>query len=748
MDKIGKKEGIQWVSKPISERFLEICSKADKSIDYCCSAGSALFRLLNGVPQRQKICNLHIRNIRQQFITEVTADNLSNCKALAKVLSVHHLAGLKGEFLIVDNKEYYDFANPEGLQSKNHLFQSTSESFVAQQGFLFETLWTKAVPLEQRVREIEEGIPIETTEVVQGVENIVRKQVEGLVFAKMQVDACCDHNFPASLVSSQPVWDMCLDLQIRGVKVRAITEITSENINYCKKMRTRMELRHLDSIRGNFSITDKREYRGAAVMKEGEPPTQGISSTANVFVEQQQYFFETLWNKAIPADQRIAEIEEGIVPEKIETLRDHSKIQQFANNLVEVAGKELLIMFASVNEYRRQQNSPDGFLKALMKIPAENRQKLNIRIALPAEQDAAVQKGTGLTTNTTLQAASKVNRPSNKPKKSNDNQRNETISNIDIPLTLRRFEMPLSTMITIIIIDRKYALVVELKNDTEELISEKSSGLAIYSNSKAIVLSYVSIFELLWTYIELYEEQKVREMAQREFVEIAAHELRSPIQPILGLAEVIRARQKENSEGGLLAIILKSALNLQRLADNLLDVARVQNKSLRLSLSEFNLNELISSVLADYTIDAARNKGVGIKFDTDTKQLMIRADRDRLHQVLSNCLQNALKVTENGFIVVSSRKKGRSAIIAIKDNGPGIDLEILPRLFTKFATNSQSTGTGLGLFISKEIIEAHGGEISGTNNIGERGATFKVILPVQASNEARMVPSKPNRMRL
>ena len=175
-------------------------------------------------------------------------------------------------------------------------------------------------------------------------------------------------------------------------------------------------------------------------------------------------------------------------------------------------------------------------------------------------------------------------------------------------------------MITIIIIDRKYTLVVELKNDSEKKVSKVSSGLAIYSNSKAIVLSYVSIFELLWTHMELYEELKVREMAQKEFIAIAAHELRAPIQPILGLAEEIHARQKDNSEGRLLAIILRSASNLQRLADNLLDVARVQNNTLRLSLTQFDVNELISSVLADYTIDAARNKNVGIQFDAEAKQ--------------------------------------------------------------------------------------------------------------------------------
>ena len=725
-------------------KYFDIWSGAEKSIDYCDYRGTTLPLLSSIERHRQVLSELRSMNVKQRFITEITADNLSYCKDLAKVVEMRHLAGVKGNFLVIDEKDYYcTVATSKDSQSRIELLHSTVESLVVQQEFVFETLWNKAAPIEQRIKEIEEGIPIETTEVVRGVENIVRKQIEGLISTKVQNDACCDNTFPASLISSKPVWDLCLDLQNRGVKLRTITEITPKNIEYCKQMTTRMELRHMDTIRGNFSITDRKTFLGAAAMEEGKPPTEGIRSTANVFVEQQQYFFETLWNKAIPADQRITEIEEGIVPETIETLSDSSKIQQLANNLVGMASKELLIMFASVNEYRRQQDSPEGFLRALLKVPVAKRNKLNIRIALPTAQDTGEKAVDNI-----ISKGARIRDPADsgylfsEPENNNTTQDDETPSKFNAFVTLRRFEAPLSTMITIIIIDRKYALVVELKNDSEKKVSKVSSGLAIYSNSKAIVLSYVSIFELLWTHMELYEELKVREMAQKEFIAIAAHELRAPIQPILGLAEEIHARQKDNSEGRLLAIILRSASNLQRLADNLLDVARVQNNTLRLSLTQFDVNELISSVLADYTIDAARNKNVGIQFDAEAKQLLIQADRDRVYQVLSNCLQNALKFTENGFIVVSSKKKGGSALVTIKDNGRGIDPEILPKLFKKFATVSPSNGTGLGLFISKEIVEAHGGKIIGMNNTGERGATFEFTLPLRIADGAQMTLNK------
>lgn len=660
-----------------------------------------------------QLYKLYRRSIELRLISDIAPANLPFYKALVNSVKIRHLSGIKGNFAIIDGKYFVaDLAHPAIQKPSSKLLHSDARAFVEYQQYVFDTLWNKAIPGQDRMIELEEGIPIENTEVVQGTENIVRSQIEGLARSQKQHDACVDQTFPASLLSSKPVWDMCLDLQRRGIQFRTITEITPKNIEYCKEMMTRMDLRHLNDIKGNFSIRDRVEYRGAATMREGEPPTQGILSTSKVFVDNQQYFFETLWNKALPAEQRIKEIEKGVPPEVVEVLSDAEKTQQFACNLVSKVGEELMVMFASVNEFRRQTDCPEGFLQALSKLSAKKKEKMSIRIALPNDKEIAGKS----------EMASRAKK---------DGGDISSLNNEDKCINLRHFGVPLTTRVTIIIVDRKYVLVIEPGKDSEESISRvSSSGLAIYSNSKAIVLSYVSIFELLWTHIDLYQEIKAREAAEREFINIAVHELRAPIQPILGLAEVIRARQGEQGDEKMLGVILRSASNLQRLADNLLDVARIQNNTLRLSPTDFDLNELISVIFADYAIDAAKNKGVGMQFHPTQKSLQVRADRNGINQVITNCLQNAVKFTAEGSIVISTKKVGKVAMVSIKDNGCGIDPDILPRLFTKFTAGSSSTGTGIGLFISKRIIEAHGGQITGVNNTDQNGATFEFSIPL------------------
>jgi signal transduction histidine kinase len=690
----------------LNDEFAKIIAESKTNTDVCTSAlfASRIFRKKS---QIQLLANGGQHGCKQRFVTEIVSSNLELCRELAGVTDLRHVSGIKGIIAIVDDE--FIAAVPESQGDDDHFAftRYANAALIEQQNFLFDMLWHKAIPASQRIQQLEQGIPAENTELIQGTDNIVRRQVEGLISTKKQHDACCDENFPISLLSSEPVWKMCEEMQKRGILFRTITEITPRNIEQCKKMLTRMDLRHLSDIKGNFSIEDRSTYLGAATMRPGEPPTQGILSTSKIFVEMQQYFFDTLWNKAIPAAQRIREIEEGVDPEVIETFSDASKTQDFATQIISRAEKELLIMFASANEYRRQIGE-QGFLASLSQLQGA-KQNLSVRITMPEQSH-----------------------PPRPEASENDGKSEEKFA-------IRRFEAALGTMITIIIVDRKYAIAMELKDDTSKMVSGGSVGLAIYSNNKALVMSYVSIFELLWTHIELYREIKMREEAQKEFIDIAVHELRAPIQPILGLAEEIQSRQNENPQGRLLGIILRSAANLQSLADNLLDVARIQNNSLRLNLTGFDLNELMSSLLADYAIDAARNRGIGMEFVRSKYQIYIVADRDRLSQVLSNCLQNSVRFTENGRIVVSAIRQGDSTVVSIKDSGSGIDPEILPRLFTKFGSSVHSRGTGLGLFISKKIIEAHGGQITGVNNIGESGATFTFSIPLNTRPQSAFI---------
>jgi len=243
-----------------------------------------------------------------------------------------------------------------------------------------------------------------------------------------------------------------------------------------------------------------------------------------------------------------------------------------------------------------------------------------------------------------------------------------------------------------------------------------------------------------------YEKLKESDRMKDEFVNIAAHELRTPIQPILGLSEILRPKvNKEDSE--YVDVIVRNAKRLQRLTEEILDVTKIESQSLKLRKEEFNLNDVITNSINDMLMnrDPEYSKEKKPKILYDPKDILLKADRIRIAQVLSNLLSNAIKFTPGGTISVVSDLNGKNgkydnnnnnnnnhnseAIISIKDNGQGIDPDMLPKLFCKFATKSFA-GTGLGLFICKSIIEAHGGSIWAQNNSDGNGATFTFTLPL------------------
>jgi signal transduction histidine kinase len=251
---------------------------------------------------------------------------------------------------------------------------------------------------------------------------------------------------------------------------------------------------------------------------------------------------------------------------------------------------------------------------------------------------------------------------------------------------------------------------------------------------------------------------KNQEKMQKEFINVAAHELRTPIQPILGLSEILRSRLSKGQEWqgrDLLDIIIRNAKRLQRLAEDILDVTRIESQSLKLKKELFDLNQIASQSVEDhrnqitssYRDSTDNDKRISLVFVPDNEEILIEADKSRISQVISNLLSNAIKFTklektedakittgENDvktiLVTVAKDNLEKEAIVGIRDAGIGIDPEIIPRLFSKFASKSFE-GTGLGLFISKSIIEAHGGKIWAENNESNGycdGATFKFTL--------------------
>jgi signal transduction histidine kinase len=244
-----------------------------------------------------------------------------------------------------------------------------------------------------------------------------------------------------------------------------------------------------------------------------------------------------------------------------------------------------------------------------------------------------------------------------------------------------------------------------------------------------------------------YEKLKEADKVQKEFINIAAHELRTPIQPVLGLSEILHSKIKDTKQRELLDVITRNAKRLQRLSEDILDVTRIESQSLILNKEQFNLNDVISNAIQDHKNEIEKTNGnLKLLYETNDyndDNILVVADRTRLIQVISNLIRNAIKFTKEGVISINARKEttndndNNQVVISVKDTGSGIDPDILPRLFSKFATKSFE-GTGLGLFISKSIIENHGGRIWAENNVDGKGATFSFSIPIVSTQQANM----------
>jgi two-component system, OmpR family, sensor histidine kinase VicK len=277
----------------------------------------------------------------------------------------------------------------------------------------------------------------------------------------------------------------------------------------------------------------------------------------------------------------------------------------------------------------------------------------------------------------------------------------------------------------------------ELKEPKAEEFSE-AIGFIIFSNNKASVESSKSFFELLWNEriqqekLKEYDKLKEADKLKTEFINVAAHELRSPIQPILGLSKLLVSQQGNIEQyHDLLNAINRNAKRLQQLTENILDVSKIESHTLELHKEKVNINEKIRKVINDVKCQIHNPEKLKIVFLEPESDLYVEADRIRLYQTIANLLTNAIKFTREGTIVISAdaKRNNNELVVTVKDSGESIHPSIKPRLFTKFATAS-NMGTGLGLFISRSIVEAHGGRIWAENNTDGKGATFSFSLPL------------------
>jgi two-component system, OmpR family, sensor histidine kinase VicK len=440
---------------------------------------------------------------------------------------------------------------------------------------------------------------------------------------------------------------------------------------------------------------------------------------------------ESLGDNAISVDrQKIKEIEAGVEPEFYDVINDHQKASQILVDLAKSIKSEALILLPNDKSMVRLDRI--GVIDYTIKASREN--AAGVKIICPL---------------------SKVN--FNIVKKISDYAPTIKVLNGN------------NSLYGMFIVDSHKFFKAELREPDAEELSE-AIGFAIYSNSKVSANSFKSVFEMFWSERMLNEELKRVDKMQKDFINVAAHELRTPAQAILGYAELATTDHELNKHDkrGFIDAIYRNALRLHRLTRDILDVTRIESHTLQLNKELVNLNNVIANTVLDVkrqNICTKDKVSVTYKVNQDKKDsnnnnnnndgIFVEADKERITQVLYNLLENAVKFskdTNNTVLITLEQKKQEEdaadsnrnnsnngkgqqqvekvAEVKIEDRGIGIHSEIFPRLFTKFATKSL-TGTGLGLYICKSIVEAHGGKIWAKNNSnGNGGATFAFSLPL------------------
>jgi signal transduction histidine kinase len=499
--------------------------------------------------------------------------------------------------------------------------------------------------------------------------------------------------------------------------IRIVTTIDKDTKDLIKIfLDVGVEIRHAQNMPPiDFAVSDKEMIATIEKTEEGEMVRNLLVSNERPYIDHFVSIFDGLWKEAIDARERIGVIEEGLEPEFLEVINDREK-----------ASQTLLSMANSVR------------VQALLLLPNEKAlvraDRLGVidRLIQASEAGAAVEIICPLGTQNS-QVVDRIHKNSQSIKILNGNE----------------------VSAGMFIVDSKEIFKADLRYPTAETVTE-SIGFSIYSNSRATVDSFKSFFELLWNERTLNEELRRVDKIQKEFINIAAHELRTPIQPIIGLSEILRSsgsRIDSTEQKHLLDVVVRNARRLQRLTEDILDITRIESGSLVLKKEKFNIYDLLVNAIDDsrnLIVNQNKTDKVKIQLSTPLAQMDVDGDKERLYRVISNLLSNAIEFTQEGIIAVSVIQQGQrekpnedgnqhrqQILISIKDSGSGVDPEILPRLFTKFATKSV-TGTGLGLFISKSIIEAHGGRIWAENNSingGSNGATFSFTIPILKSTE-------------
>jgi len=318
----------------------------------------------------------------------------------------------------------------------------------------------------------------ERTIVLYEIDEMVNATLQSYSQLKKNMDACCDDKGVEVTINATPIWEGTNALKNRGIKIRWITDITKDNLDYCKEFMKVAEVRHLDGIKGAFGVLDRKCYLASAnVTKVGRTyPGELIVSNVMAIIQQQQQIFNLLWDKAIPSNHRIMEIEQGLKREFIDTFRDPNEILNLIFKVLKSTSYDIKIIFSSSRTFKRFGDI--GIVEVIKKSALEHKVDVKILVNIEKGEDEI----TKITKELTLENNGVAE------------ERNHSIGFRPVMKSL------FHTKITTFIVDSAFSLTVEMRDldgDANEGF-EESVGMATYSNNQSTVDSYATIFENLW----------------------------------------------------------------------------------------------------------------------------------------------------------------------------------------------------------------------------------------------------------
>ena len=685
---------------------LSIFRQASKNLDTCMTYTRPSLAV-SIKPIKDAFLSAKKRGVRLRYITEINHENMEDCKVLLGIVDeLRHLDGVKTNFMISEEEYLAPLIQEKSDAIASEHIYSDMVQIVEHGRCIFDTLWSKSISAEERISQLQENAFPQETKILDNRDEIIKQMIH---LSEVSSGLSIVSNQGGMQLTYNIFLEQCknvLDKQRRGEGegIRWIMRIEKDSIKLVKKfLKLGVNIRHVKNLAPiNFAVSNNGLVATIEEMKGGGMIQNLLTSNEKSYIKHFASMFEQLWKEGVDARYRIKDIEEKVGIAEIEIIRNPVDSIARGWDMVSSARKEIDVLFSSSNALKRQITM--GALTLLKN--ASEKQKVKIRMLLPSSDKSEVLI----------------------------EQTKSYVPKIDI----RTISANLETKISILVVDSKQCLILELKDDKQNT-SYEAVGLSTYSISPTIISSYLAVFESFWRQAELFEKMKEIELLEKDFVNIAAHELRNPIQPIIGFSELLYSKIDNHEHRRLLDEVILNAKRLERLSRLMLDVTRIENNSLVLIKEVVDASKVMKDIVDSYN-HKLEEKNTEIN-NENSKLIIIQngirninaaIDKVRITQVFCNILDNAISFSQEGKIHVMLKREKQNGqdflITSVQDMGPGIDQEIMSKLFTKFASKSD-VGTGLGLFISKGIVEAHGGKIWAENNLG-RGATFSFSLPI------------------